>query len=142
MPSIKMPSIRKKSLNAADDVRTPPNTRVETVGIGGVKVGRIQLQPGWKWSEAIKPIAKTEFCEAAHRGYVISGRIHIVGNDGLELDLAPGDVYSLEPGHDAWVVGNEPWVALEFEQRTIEEYARPPEEYAQVPEEAGSVPVH
>lgn len=135
MTSIKMPSIRKKSLSSADEVRTPPKARLETVQVHGARVGRMQLEPGWKWSESIQPIARTEFCEAVHRGYVISGRLHVAGNDGLEVELGPGDVYAIEPGHDAWVVGDEPYIALEFEEKTVAEYALP-----QPAEEAA--PVH
>ena len=79
---------------------------------------------GWPWSECIKPIVGGESCQAAHLGYVVSGRIHIASDDGSELDLGPGDVYRLEPGHDAWVLGDEPFVALEFESKTADTYAK------------------
>ena len=87
-------------------------------------VARLNAQPGWPWSECIKPIVGGESCQAAHLGYVVSGRIHIASDDGSELDLGPGDVYRLEPGHDAWVLGDEPFVALEFESKTADTYAK------------------
>ena len=85
---------------------------------------RLSVQPGWRWSECIKPVVGGESCQAAHLGYVVSGRIHIASDDGAELDLGPGDVYRLDPGHDAWVLGDEPAVALEFEGKTAETYAK------------------
>jgi len=119
-----MASIETKRLDKADTSRTADKTTLDIVTVGDATVARATLQPGWKWSECIKPIAGTESCEAAHLGYVISGGIHIVHNDGSEGDLGPGDAYRIEPGHDAWVVGDEPFVALEFESQTAATYAQ------------------
>lgn len=75
---------------------------------------RITLQPGWRWSEHVKPAAGTEWCEAPHFQYVISGHLHAVMSDGAEMDAGPGDVNVLPPGHDGWVVGDEPVVAVDW----------------------------
>ncbi len=119
-----MASIETKSMDQPDESRTPEKTSVGVVHLGEATVGRFTLQPGWKWSDCIKPVVGTDSCQAAHLGYVVSGRLHIAATDGMEADLGPSDAYRLEPGHDAWVVGDEPFVALEFESKTAETYAR------------------
>ena len=83
------------------------------------------LQPGWKWSECIKPVVGGDSCQARHVGAVVSGRMHIVHDDGTESDAGPGDAYVIEPGHDAWVVGDEALVGYEFESTTAGTYAQP-----------------
>lgn len=103
-----------KGFSAPDEVREFPNGRIEIVQLGNVTVGRGEFQPGWKWSEHVAPIAGTPSCEAAHTGYVLSGRMHVVMNDGTEGDAGPGDVFVIGPGHDAWIVGDEPCVFLDF----------------------------
>lgn len=104
----------KKSFEAADEVRTFDKGRLEVVTVHGHTVGRATFEPGWRWAESIKPIAKTELCEAEHLGPVVSGRMHVVMKDGSEAEFGPGDVMYLQPGHDAWVVGNAPCVAIDF----------------------------
>jgi hypothetical protein len=81
---------------------------------GGVTFGRATLQPGWKWSTCVKPLVHTESCEAAYLQYHVSGRLHVVMDDGSEQEFGPGDVSYLAPGHDAWVVGNEPAVIVDI----------------------------
>jgi quercetin dioxygenase-like cupin family protein len=78
-------------------------------------VGRATFQPGWKWSEHVKPIAKTSSCEAAHAGYFVSGRMKVVMNDGEEMEYGPGDFALMAPGHDAWVVGNDPCIVIDWQ---------------------------
>jgi hypothetical protein len=90
--------------------------------MGGTTAARATFEPGWKWSDCIKPVAGTERCQARHIGLVRSGRLHVEHDDGTELDLGPGDAYVIEPGHDAWVLGDEAFVGYEFE--SAEEYAR------------------
>ena len=119
-----MAGITKKSFNAADETRTPDKTKVDVVDLGGVKAGRFTMQPGWRWSECIKPVVGTESCQARHVGAVVSGRLTVRHNDGTEQELGRGDAYLIEPGHDAWVVGNEPFTGYEFESKTAETYAR------------------
>jgi hypothetical protein len=119
-----MASIETKNMEQPDESRTPEKTSVNVVHLGDATVARLTAQPGWKWSDCIKPLVGTDSCQAAHLGYVVSGKIHITSTDGTEADLSAGDAYRLEPGHDAWVVGDEPLVALEFESKTAETYAR------------------
>jgi mannose-6-phosphate isomerase-like protein (cupin superfamily) len=113
----------RKSFGAPDEVRPFPHGKLELVDLGGKSVGRGTFEPGWRWSQDVKPIAKTEHCEAAHAGYVISGRMHIVMKDGSEADFGPGDAMAVPPGHDAWIVGNEPCVVIDWTGFT--EYAKP-----------------
>jgi hypothetical protein len=104
-----------KSFGKPDEVRTFPKGKVELVNIGGAMVGRATLEPGWKWSTSVKPIAKTKSCEAPHFQYQASGTMHVVMDDGTEFDSRAGDVTLLPVGHDAWVVGNEPVVLVDFQ---------------------------
>ena len=87
---------------------------VEIVKVGDGVVGRATFQPGWRWSEHVKPIAGTDSCQAAHFGYVVSGRQRAIMDDGTELEFAAGDVVTIPPGHDAVVVGDEPCVVIDF----------------------------
>ncbi len=103
-----------KHFDAPDEVRKFPRGRFEVVAIGGVTVGRATYEPGWKWSKHVRPTAGTETCEIEHVGLVISGRAKVVMNDGTELILEPGDLFSISPGHDSWVVGEEKYVSLHF----------------------------
>jgi hypothetical protein len=114
----------KRSLDDPDESRRPDKTVLDVVSLPGATVGRIALQPGWRWSECIKPVVGTKSCQTAHLGYVIAGRLHLRDDEGGELDLGPGDAYQVPPGHDAWVVGDDVFVALEFDSKTAETYAR------------------
>ncbi len=118
-------SLTKKSVNTPDEVRDMPNARIEFVTVGDVLFGRMIAQPGWKWSESVKPIAQTESCEFPHQLYVVSGALHVQMDDGAELDLVEGDVAVIAPGHDAWVVGDEPCVMVDFGDQDAD-YAKPP----------------
>lgn len=120
-----MPGVTKQSFTSADDVRTPDKSRVEAVYLDGVKAARFTFQPGWRWSECIKPVAGTDSCQARHVGAVVSGDLHVVHDDGTEVDLGAGDAYLIEPGHDAWVTGTEPFVGYEFESTTAQSYGGP-----------------
>jgi mannose-6-phosphate isomerase-like protein (cupin superfamily) len=119
-----MAGIESRAFDSPDESRTPAKTRVDVVRMGGTTAARMTFEPGWKWSECIKPVVGTERCQARHVGVVQSGRLHVEHDDGSETDLGPGDAYVIEPGHDAWVVGDEACVGYEFEQRAAEEYAR------------------
>lgn len=104
-----------KSLDQAEQTRAPSErTRIDLVTLGEVTVGRAVFQPGWRWSVDVKPAAGTELCEAAHMGYVIAGRERVQMADGTQVDLGPGDAFVIGPGHDAWVLGDEPCVTLDF----------------------------
>jgi hypothetical protein len=102
------------SFTVADEVRQFPNGRAEIVKIGGSEIGRLVFEPGWRWSTDVKPIAGTESCTAPHFQYHVSGRLAIRTDDGTELVAGPGDVTSLPSGHDAWVVGDEAVVVVDW----------------------------
>jgi hypothetical protein len=120
-----MAGLIAKSFDAPDEVRSPDKTKVEVVELDGVKAARLTVQPGWQWSECIKPVVGGESCQAHHVGVIVSGTMHIRHNDGTEGDATPGMAYVIAPGHDAWVVGNEPVVAFEFDSSTAQTYAKP-----------------
>jgi hypothetical protein len=111
----KMASLEVKSLNTPDEVRTFDKGKVEIINVGGRMVGRATFMPGWKWSESLKPLAKTKSCEAPHFQYHLSGTLRIKTDDGAEKECKAGDVSMLGAGHDAWVVGNEPVVVVDFQ---------------------------
>jgi hypothetical protein len=119
-----MPGVEARGFDAPDETRTPDKTKVEVVRMEGASAARYTFEPGWKWSDCVKPVAGTESCQARHVGVVHSGRLHVTHEDGTEQELEPGDAYVIEPGHDAWVVGDERFVGYEFESRAAEEYAR------------------
>jgi ketosteroid isomerase-like protein/mannose-6-phosphate isomerase-like protein (cupin superfamily) len=116
--------MNRHSFTEPDEVRTPPKTRVEVVNLDTVKVARFTMEPGWRWSECIAPIAGTPSCRARHVGAVLSGQVHVVHDDGREMTIAAGDTYVIEPGHDAWVQGSETFVCHEFESLTANTYGR------------------
>jgi quercetin dioxygenase-like cupin family protein len=109
-----MPNAEKKSLESPDDTRRFEKGKVELVNVGGGAVGRYTFEPGWRWSEHVKPIAGTDLCQASHFLYQITGRMHVVMADGSEFEAGPGDVGVIPPGHDAWVVGNETVTGIDW----------------------------
>ena len=113
-PERKTSTIRK-SLDSPEEVRPIKNGRVEVVNLGDVTAMRATFEPGWKWSESVKPVAGTKSCEVAHMGYMMSGRMMIKMDDGTEVEFKPGDVGVIPPGHDAWVLGDEPVVFIDFQ---------------------------
>jgi hypothetical protein len=115
--------MQKKTLNTPDEVRTFDKGKVELATVGTVTFGRASFQPGWKWSESVKPIVKTEYCQAPHVQYHVSGRLKVRMADGSEQEFGPGDVGIIPSGHDAWVVGNEPAVIIDISGMT--QYAKP-----------------
>ena len=115
-----MPS---KSFDQADETRTPDKTKVDVVNFGSQQAARVTFQPGWRWSECIKPVVGTDSCQAHHFGVVTSGQLHVTNADGSEMDLEPGVAYVIEPGHDAWVTGDEPFVGYEFDSKTAQTFA-------------------
>jgi hypothetical protein len=118
-----MAGVVKKGFGDADEVRTPAKTRLEILDLGGgVKVSRMTAEPGWRWSECIKPVVGTDSCQAHHVGSVVAGSMHVVHTDGTEQDLTEGDAYVIEPGHDAWVTSTSPFVGLEFDSSTAASY--------------------
>ena len=103
-----------RNFNKPTEVRTFEKGRMELVIVAGMTIGRLTLEPGWRWSKHVKPIVGTTWCEAPHFQYIISGKLHVIMADGEEFDLVAGDVNSLPSGHDAYVVGNEPVVGVDW----------------------------
>ena len=110
-----MESIEIKNFENSEETRIFNNGKVELVSLGGAMIGKATFQPGWKWSNDVKPIAKTESCQAPHYQYQVSGTMHVVTDDGIEKDTHAGELCSLSAGHDAWVVGSEPVVIIDFQ---------------------------
>jgi quercetin dioxygenase-like cupin family protein len=112
-----MAGMVRKSLDEPEETRPfeDGKGKLDLVNIEAGGVGRAVFEPGWQWSKHVKPIAKTESCQAAHAGYVLSGRIKIVMDDGEENEFAAGDYMSVPPGHDAWVVGDEQCVIIDWQ---------------------------
>ncbi len=110
-----MRKVEQKTFAKPDEVRAFEKGKLELVNIGGGVVGRLTLQPGWRWSSHVKPIVKTEWCEEAHFQYLVSGRLRARMKNGEEYEAGPGSVISLPAGHDGWVVGNEPAVLIDWE---------------------------
>ena len=110
-----MAGVEVRQFSSPDEVRRPERTTVELVTLGAGTVGRYTFESGWRWSECIKPVVGTDKCQVKHLGVVVSGRIHIVHDDGTAMDVGSGDVYRIAPGHDAWVVGDDAAVVVEFQ---------------------------
>jgi hypothetical protein len=109
-----MASAEQKQFTSPDETRSFEKGRVDLLNIGDGVVGQLTLQPGWRWSQHVKPVAGTEWCEAPHFQYHVAGTLHVVMADGTEFDALPGEVTALPSGHDAWVVGDEPVVVVDF----------------------------
>ncbi|MEU9859789.1 cupin domain-containing protein [Streptomyces sp. NPDC047971] len=111
-----MTGIASRSFDSADETRPfeDGKGRLDLVNTDRGPVGRAVFEPGWQWSKHVKPIAGTDSCLADHVGYVVSGRMKIVMNDGESLEVGPGDFFTVAPGHDAWVLGDEPCVAVDW----------------------------
>jgi hypothetical protein len=107
-----------------------PNGHQNIVEVAGEPVGLATFEPGWRWSNDVRPLIGTDRCPVHHVGYTLSGRLHIEFAGGGTLDLAPGDVFDIPGGHDAWVVGEEPWVALDWGGQ-VREYAKPQQAQAE-----------
>ena len=110
-----MAGIEARDFSSPDETRTPEKTKIELVGLAGGQIGRYTFAPGWRWSECIKPVAKTDTCQVEHIGICISGSLHVEHTDGTKVDVVPGKVYRIAPGHDAWNDGSEPAVMIEFQ---------------------------
>jgi quercetin dioxygenase-like cupin family protein len=108
-----MAKLQKKNIKDPDKTVTFPNGNVDFVVFEDMKFGLTTFEPGWKWSEHVKPIAKTNSCQALHTNYHLSGKLHVKMDDGTEEEFGPGDIGVIPPGHDAWTVGNEPAVFVD-----------------------------
>lgn len=112
-----MSGLMSKSFDTPDETRPfeGGTGQVEVIATPTGTVGRATFRPGWRWSEHVKPIAGTESCQAAHTGYFVSGRMRVVMDDGEETEFGPGDFGAIAPGHDAWIVGDEPCVVIDWQ---------------------------
>lgn len=120
-----MAGIEVKSFDNPDETRPfEGKGRVEIISLGGREIGRGVFEPGWRWSDNVKPLAETESCEFEHLGYVLSGQMRVYMDDGSEGEIGPGDVFSIPAGHDAEVVGNEPCVMVDVGEEDAD-YAKP-----------------
>ncbi len=104
-----------KSFATPDEVREFPKGRLELINIGGAIIGRGIFEPGWRWATSVQPLVKTHSCEAPHFQYHVSGILRVKMDDGTELDCKPGDISLLPSGHDAWTIGDEPAVVVDFQ---------------------------
>jgi hypothetical protein len=107
-------TLEAKNLDIPDEKRSFEHGTMHVVNIAGATIGRAVFNPGWKWSKDVKPLVGTDSCAVAHTGYIISGHLHVKMDDGVEGDAGPGDAFVISPGHDAWVVGDEPCIALDW----------------------------
>ena len=110
-----MAHLQRRRFTDPDDVREVPHGRIDVVELDDRVVGRMTYEPGWRWSTDVKPIAGTESCQFHHVGVTLSGVLRALMSDGTELEIGPGDVFEIPPGHDAWVVGDEPWIGVDCE---------------------------
>jgi hypothetical protein len=119
-----MGTVEVKGLDKPDESRTFENGVVDMVTIGSTMLGRATFQPGWKWSNDVKPIVGTGRCMILHKGYCVSGTMTVQAEDGTETNIGPGQGYVIEPGHDAWVVGDQSYVGVDFSEQ-MADYAKP-----------------
>jgi mannose-6-phosphate isomerase-like protein (cupin superfamily) len=112
-----------KNFETPDETREMPNGRMDLVNLSGISVARIRFEPGWRWSESVKPIAGTDSCQVHHNGYVLAGRMRVRMDDGAEAEVGPGDVFVCPAGHDAWIVGDDTFEAIDFSS-DMRDYAK------------------
>ena len=117
-----MIDVMLKRFEKADVVKTFPKGKFEVVSLGGMSIGRATYQPGWRWSEHVGKAAGARECQVEHVGMVISGRAVAAMHDGSKIEMKAGDVFYIAPGHDSWVIGDEPYVSLHF--LGAEDYAK------------------
>jgi hypothetical protein len=119
-----MAGVEKLNFDSPDETRSPDKTRVDVVHVGGTIAARLTLEPGWKWSDCVKPVAGTDSCQHRHIGVVQAGSMRVSHDDGTVVEIGAGDTYVIEPGHDAEVLGQDRFVGFEFEPSAAETYAR------------------
>jgi class 3 adenylate cyclase len=124
-----VPRLQRKSFEHPDTVRRFPFGHLDVVNLDEMAIGRFICEPGWRWSESIKPLAGTESCQLRHIGYAIGGRLHVEMDDGVEVEIGPNDAYEIPPGHDAWVVGDLAWDTVEFTSGRV--FATSPEDFGE-----------
>jgi quercetin dioxygenase-like cupin family protein len=118
-----MAKMERKSFDKPEETRSINKGKIEVVKLGDVTAMRVRFEPGWKWSECVKPVVGTESCQVGHLMHVVSGRMRVRMDDGTEAEFGAGDVGLIPPGHDAWLIGNEAFVGIDFQGGAI--YAKP-----------------
>lgn len=113
---MKMEKFLARNFDNPDETKTLPKAKIDIVKSDGYTFSKQTYQPGWRWSQHVKPIAKTDWCEMTHIGVMLSGNLHVLLSNGTEKDIKPGDVVIIPSGHDGWVVGDEPAVFISIEQ--------------------------
>jgi class 3 adenylate cyclase len=109
-----MARLQVKAFSAPDQVRDFPLVHIETIDLDDVHVGHCRFEPGWRWSTSFGPMLGSASCPIRHLGYTLSGSLHVAMDDGQAMDLGPGTVFDIPPGHDKWVIGDEPWITVEW----------------------------
>ena len=118
-----MTKMERKSFAAPEETRSVEKGTIHVVKLGDVTAMRVRFEPGWRWSECVKPVVGTKSCQVGHLMHVVSGRMGVRMDDGSEVEFGPGDVGVIPPGHDAWIVGNEAFVGIDFQGGAV--YAKP-----------------
>jgi mannose-6-phosphate isomerase-like protein (cupin superfamily) len=121
---ISVSRLEAKSHDTPDEIRTPDKTRVEIVRLTGSTIARLTMEPGWRWSECVKPVVGTDSCQVHHVGYAVEGQMVVRLEDGTEQVVKAGDSYTIPPGHDAWILGDDRFVGIEV--LSAEQFAKPP----------------
>ena len=120
---LEVSKLEARSHDSPDEIRAPDRTSIEVVRLEGYTIGRFNFEPGWRWSECVKPVVGTDSCQNSHVGYAISGEITVRLDDGTEKRIRAGESYTIPPGHDAWVEGGDSFVGIEV--MSAEQYAKP-----------------
>ncbi len=115
----------KANINDPDETKVTPKAKLQLVTVGGFTIGLRTLEPGWRWSTSMKQVAKTESCEIRHIGYVLSGRMGFLMDDGTKLEVGPGDAFDVHPGHETWTIGEVPVVFLDLMGAVEPDKAKP-----------------
>jgi class 3 adenylate cyclase len=121
-----VPRLERKSLDHPETVREFPHGRIDSVALGESVIGRWEFEPGWRWSNDVRPIVGTDSCQNRHVGVCLEGRLHVQLDDGTSMDVGPNDAYEIPPGHDGWVVGDRRFVTYEWTSSRV--FARAPDE--------------
>ena len=114
-----MPRLQVKTFDQPDERRAFAKGHAEVVTLDEATVGRSEWAPGWRWSTHLGPVMGTASCQVHHLGHSVSGRLHVETDDGQSIDIPPDSIFEIPPGHDAWVVGDEPWVTVEWTSARI-----------------------
>jgi hypothetical protein len=123
MPSVTVKALESKSFDEPDEKRRPPKTQVDVVNIGDTTLARCTFEPGWRWSETVKTVVKTDSCQTNHLGFCTAGTLIVQMEDGTRVTVRPGEAYAIPPGHDAWVENDETFVGYEIMSAAT--YAKP-----------------